>query len=71
MTQEKGAAVGMYCTYVVLSMDISHINKEFVVHVSSLQILKADSRPMFQQVVCLSYTMRLFAQPSIKICTLL
>jgi hypothetical protein len=26
---------------------------------------------MFQQVVCLSYTMRLFAQPSIKICTLL
>jgi len=53
--------------HVVLGMDISYLNKEFVVQASSLQILKADFRPMFQQVVCLSYTMRLFAHLSIKI----
>ena len=54
--------------YVVLCMDISYLNREFVIQASSLQILKADSRKMFQKVVCLSYTVRLFAHLSVEIC---
>ena len=48
MTQEKGATVGMYIC--VLGMDISHLNKETVVHANSLQILKADPVQCFSKL---------------------